>query len=77
VINVFRRSKKASPENAKGTAEEGNSNSDDDRRRLPLRWALIILASLLAALSVAPFGGAPLAIGTGIAVAVALHQMLA
>jgi hypothetical protein len=75
---TFRRSNHAGAENPKSTAGEGSGSSDDDdKRRLPLRWAIIILASSLAAVAVAPFGGPPLAIGTWIAVAVGLHQVLA
>ena len=45
--------------------------------RLPLRWALILLASSLASIAVASVAGLPLAIGTWVAVAVALDQLIA
>lgn len=52
---------------------QGPKKSD----RLPLRWALILLASSMASIAVASVGGLPLAIGTWVAVAVALDQLLA
>jgi hypothetical protein len=45
-------------------------------RRLPLRWAVILLGTLGGAAVVAAAAGAVAAIGTGVAVALALHQMI-
>jgi len=44
--------------------------------RLPLRWGLILLASSIAAVAVGAVAGLPIAIGTWVAVAVGLDQLL-
>jgi len=65
---LFRKPRRARSEDPDG---------HDDGRRLPLRWGLIILASSSAAVAVGSVAGLPLAIGTWIAVAVGLDQLLA
>jgi hypothetical protein len=52
-----------------------NGNSDDPER-LPLRWAVIIVVSLFAGISVYPSGHIAIAIATVAAVAWALHEIL-
>ncbi|MFQ3559561.1 hypothetical protein QZN11_22550 [Streptomyces gramineus] len=56
------------------------SRSDEPEQqpeRLPLRWTVIIAVAAAAAVPAATVGGLPAAIGTFIAVAGALHVMVA
>ena len=65
---MYRRHSRKGSEDAK---------KPEDPSRLPLRWGFIILTSLLAAIAVGSAAGPALAIGTGLAVAVGLDQLLA
>jgi hypothetical protein len=64
MLRLFQSKRRKEPETPK------------DSGRLPLRWGLIILASSVTGFAVAPVAGLPLAIGTAVAVAVALDQFL-
>lgn len=55
---------------------QASSNGDVPGRRLPLRWAVIVLVAGLAAVASYPVGGAVAAIGVATAVAAALHKMI-
>jgi hypothetical protein len=59
------------------SGDSGSEKSGDSAVRLPLRWAVILLASCLAAVVVNSAAGPAAAIATGIAVAVGLDRMLA
>ena len=51
-------------------------NQDNEPERLPLRWAYILTISILAGLAVSTVGPPALAIGTVVAVAYGLHQII-
>jgi hypothetical protein len=73
---MFRRFRHTRVDSQKSENSDSRK-SEDSQVRLPLRWGLILLASCLAAVLVNSVAGPALAIGTGIAVAVGLDQMLA
>lgn len=64
-----------------GPSHENQTSPDQEKptgpERLPLRWAFIIALSLLAGASIGATGHLVIAIGTTVAVAFALHQILA
>ncbi|MFI9455016.1 hypothetical protein [Amycolatopsis sp. NPDC052450] len=53
-----------------------SSDGEAPARRLPTRWAVIVLVAGLAAVASSPVGGAVTAIGVATAVAAALHKMI-
>ncbi len=57
--------------------ESERAQNPKESDRLPLRWAVILLTSSIASIAVASVVGLPAAIGTWVAVAIALDRMLA
>ncbi|MGW6206282.1 hypothetical protein ACWF9B_21895 [Streptomyces sp. NPDC055089] len=58
------------------SVRNSRNSHDPQPERLPLRWAVIIAAAAMAAVTVAAAGGLPAAIGAFLAVAGGMHVIV-